>query len=73
MQARTLKAGYRADVLVLKARAAYLASLDIPTLWRGAAQTIPDAGHRRLTAFVDETAEKARPRFSDRTPVKSMS
>ena len=46
--------------------AAYLASLEVPTLWRGAVQTIPAAGHAPhweapdafdalLAAFVEET------------------
>ena len=74
--------GYRDEVVVLKelrapvaiihgaedqlVSAAYLASLDAPTLWRGAVQTIPGAGHAPqwetpdsfdalLTAFVEET------------------
>lgn len=74
--------GYRDEVVVLKelkapvgiihgaqdqfVSPAYLASLDVPTLWRGAVQTIPDAGHAPqwetpdafdalLTAFVEET------------------
>jgi pimeloyl-ACP methyl ester carboxylesterase len=74
--------GYRDEIVVLKelrapvaiihgaedqfVSAAYLASLDAPTLWRGAVQTIPGAGHAPqwetpdafdalLTAFVEET------------------
>ena len=76
--------GYRDEVMVLKeleapvailrgaedqlVNAAYLNSLAVPTLWRGAVQTIPGAGHAPqwetpdafdalLTAFVEETAK----------------
>ncbi len=64
--------GLRAPVAILHGAddqlvsAAYLASLEVPTLWRGAVQTIPGAGHAPqwetpdafdalLTAFVEET------------------
>ena len=77
--------GYHDEVVVLKeleapvaiihgaedqlVSAAYLASLEVPTLWRGAVQTIPGAGHAPqweapdafdalLTAFVEENRRR---------------